>query len=186
MYAQHPQEYHDMKLLKIAIVGPESTGKSTIAQQLAQHFNTVCVPEYAREYCKNLGNTYTLQDELNMFYGQKALENTLLPLARPPFIFCDTTILTVKIWCDHLFGDTPQEVKDAIQENAYDFYLLMDINLPWEDDPLRDFPEQRAHFMKIWKTELQSLNAPFQVISGLGENRFQAALTALATAFGNF
>ncbi|MEN5235420.1 ATP-binding protein [Sphingobacterium faecium] len=166
-------------LIKIAVVGPESTGKSTIAQAVAQHFNTVCVPEYAREYCKNLHNEYTLQDEVNMYYGQIALENTLIPLAKNNLLICDTTIMTIKIWCDYLFGDTPQDVKDEINSRHYDLYLLMDIDLPWEEDPLRDFPEHREHFMGVWESELKSLDANYIIISGLGDERLNNALQAI-------
>lgn len=166
-------------LIKIAVVGPESTGKSTIAQAVAQHFDTVCVPEYAREYCKNLHNEYTLQDEVNMYYGQIALENTLIPLAKNNLLICDTTIMTIKIWCDYLFGDTPQDVKDEINNRHYDLYLLMDIDLPWEEDPLRDFPEHREHFMGVWESELKSLKANCIIISGLGDERLKNALEAI-------
>jgi NadR type nicotinamide-nucleotide adenylyltransferase len=164
---------------KIAVVGPESTGKSTMAQHLAQILGTVYVPEYARYYCKNLNRQYTLQDEVNMFYGQVALEDSLIPLAKNNVLVCDTTILTVKIWCDHLFADTPKEVTDEIKSREYDFYLLMDIDLPWEDDPLRDFPEQREHFMRIWKKELEALNAPYKIISGTGDERLKNGLDAV-------
>ncbi|WP_093365791.1 AAA family ATPase [Sphingobacterium wenxiniae] len=166
-------------LKKIAVVGPESTGKSTMAKYLAQTLHTVCVPEYARYYCANLNKQYTLQDEVNMFYGQLALEHALTPLAQNGILVCDTTILTVKIWCDHLFGDTPQEVKQEIMTRKYDHYLLMDIDLPWQDDPLRDFPEQREHFMQVWEKELNALNANYTVISGQGEERFSNALGAI-------
>lgn len=169
----------NQNLIKIAVVGPESTGKSTIAKAVAQHFNTVCVPEYAREYCKNLHNEYTLQDEVNMYYGQIALENTLIPLAKNNLLICDTTIMTIKIWCDYLFGDTPQDVKDEINKRHYDLYLLMDIDLPWEEDPLRDFPEHREHFMEVWKAELKALNADYTIVSGLGDERLKNALEAI-------
>lgn len=181
LYAQMSTSNPD--LIKIAVVGPESTGKSTIAQAIARHFNTVCVPEFARAYCKNLHNEYTLQDEVNMYYGQIALEDTLIPLANDVLI-CDTTILTVKIWCDHLFGDTPKEVKNEIQQRPYDLYLLMDIDLPWEEDPLRDFPEQREHFMEVWKQELDRLQAPYTIISGLGNARFENAVKAAKACMG--
>jgi len=164
---------------KIAIVGPESTGKSTMAQHLAQTLNTICVPEYARYYCKNLNRQYTLQDEVNIFYGQVALEETLIPLAQNNVLVCDTTILTVKIWCDHLFGDTPKEVTDEIKSRKYDFYLLMDIDLPWEDDPLRDFPSQRKHFMHVWKKELEALDASYRIISGIGDERLKNGIDAV-------
>ncbi|WP_437922235.1 AAA family ATPase [Sphingobacterium sp. LRF_L2] len=163
---------------KIAVVGPESTGKSTIAQYLANSLGTVCVPEYARYYCKNLNNQYTLQDEVNMFYGQLALEEALVPLAQN-ILVCDTTIMTVKIWCDHLFGNTPAIVTEEIKNRAYDFYLLMDIDLPWQDDPLRDFPKEREHFMEVWKNELDGLGTPYIIISGTGNVRSENALAAV-------
>lgn len=169
-------------LTKIAIVGPESTGKSTIAKYLATALDTVCVPEYSRYYCEDLNNQYTKQDEVNMFYGQCALEDALLPLATNNCIVCDTTIMTVKVWCDHLFGETPAHVVSAIRERSYDLYLLMDIDLPWQDDPLRDFPDQREHFLAVWKQELTALSACFHVISGVGEERYRNAL-AIAKHF---
>lgn len=166
-------------VIKIAVVGPESTGKSTIAERLARHYRTVCVPEYAREYCRHLDRQYTLQDELNMFYGQLALERSLVPLAQHGLVFCDTMFLTIKVWCDHLFGYTPNEVHEALQKQDYDFFLLMDIDLPWIDDPLRDFPDLREHFMQVWHRELQAIGADYRVVSGLGEQRFARALQAV-------
>jgi len=158
----------------VAVVGPESTGKSFTAKYLADRFRTVYVPEYARYYCQNLHSPYTLQDEANMFYGQLALEEALLPLANG-LLICDTTILTVKIWCDHLFGDTPAEVKAEIARRPYDLYLLMDIDLPWQDDPLRDFPNEREHFMAVWKKELQALGANYEIVSGTETERLDRA-----------
>lgn len=169
----------NINTLKIAVVGPESTGKSTMARFLADKFNTVCVPEYSRYYCERLGNQYTLQDEVNMFYGQIALEDALIPLAKGNLLFCDTTILTVKIWSDHLFNHTPQEVLDAIELRRYDLYLLMDIDLPWQDDPLRDFPEHREHFLDIWKKELDNIQAKYLIISGIGMSRNENAYRAI-------
>ncbi|SKB49219.1 nicotinamide-nucleotide adenylyltransferase, NadR type [Parapedobacter luteus] len=167
------------RLVKIAVVGPESTGKSTIAEQLARAYGTICVPEYAREYCKYLNREYTLQDELNMFYGQLALERSLVPLAKKKRLICDTMILTIKVWCDHLFGYTPAVVLETLRSTHYDFYLLMDIDLPWVDDPLRDFPHLREHFMEVWHQELQAIQANYAVISGQGEDRFANARKAV-------
>lgn len=167
------------QLIKIAVVGPESTGKSTVAERLARDYGTVCVPEYAREYCRHLNREYTLQDEMNMFYGQLALERSLVPLAQNDLLICDTMFLTIKVWCDHLFGYTPQEVHEALKAKRYDFYLLMDIDLPWEDDPMRDFPQLREHFMQIWHNELKGVSADYLVISGQGEERYANALEAV-------
>lgn len=167
-----------MSIKKIAIVGPESTGKSTISAALAEHYQTIWVPEYAREYCEKLTEPCTWQDEINMFRGQLELEKKLLPEANK-ILICDTTFITVKIWSDQMFGKAPQEVLDELPRHPYDFYLLMDIDLPWEDDPLRDFPNLREHFMAVWHRELQELNANYKLISGQGTERFQKAVHAI-------
>lgn len=164
---------------KIAIVGPESTGKSTMSQLLAKHYKVSWVPEYARYYCENLNAPYTLQDEVNMYYGQVALEDAILTTTESDFIICDTTFVTVKIWSDAMLGETPQLVLDALPKRPYDLYLLMDIDLPWQDDPLRDFPNQREYFMEVWHKELCALRANYDVISGLGDVRFQNAVEAI-------
>lgn len=178
---QRLEKNMDNKPIKIAVVGPESTGKSIISEQLARFYGTVCVPEYSREYCRDLNRAYTLQDELNIYYGQLALERSLEPLAVNRLMFCDTTFLTVKVWCDYLFGDTPKEVTDMLKRHAYDYYLLMHIDLPWEDDPLRDFPEpeQRRYFLEVWKRELDTIQASYTLISGAGAARFSNARKAV-------
>lgn len=163
---------------KIAIVGPESTGKSTISAQLAEHYNTVWVPEYARDYCGALTAPCTWQDEINMFHGQLDLEKEMLPQANG-ILICDTTFITVKIWSDEMFGRAPQEVLDELPRHPYDLYLLMDIDLPWQDDPLRDFPHLREHFMEVWHRELRALNAEYYLISGTDKERLSNAINRI-------
>lgn len=175
----------DRSIKKIAIVGPESTGKSTISAQLADHYQTVWVPEFARGYCEQLTEACSWQDEINMFYGQLQLEQELLPLANK-LLICDTTFITVKIWSDHVFGKTPSEVLDTLPNHNYDLYLLMDIDMPWQEDPLRDFPDLREHFMNIWHQELKTLNANYTLISGMGEERLQNARQAINTFLNNY
>ena len=166
------------EIIKIAIVGPESTGKSTMSAFLAEHYHTVWVPEYARDYCEKLTETPTWQDEINMFYGQLALEQELLPQANH-ILICDTTFITVKIWSDYTFGRSPQEVLDELRKHPYDLYLLLNIDLPWQEDPLRDFPHMRGHFMEIWYKELNALNANYILIEGTGEQRYANAVAAV-------
>ncbi|WP_285010256.1 ATP-binding protein [Pedobacter faecalis] len=167
-----------IKPLKIAIVGPESTGKSTITAQLARHYNSLWVPEYARYYCAALTAPCTEQDEINMFYGQLALEEAISSVNTGKLLFCDTTFLTVKIWCDEVFGRTPSVVLSELPRHPYDLYLLMDIDLPWTYDPLRDFPDKREYFMNIWHSELQALSGNYIVVKGI-ENRLQNAVDAV-------
>ena len=166
------------EIIKIAVVGPESTGKSTMSAFLAEYYHTVWVPEYAREYCEKLTEPPTWQDEINMFYGQLALEQEYLPKANK-ILICDTTFITVKIWSDQIFGRSPQEVLDELPKHPYDFYLLLNIDLPWEDDPLRDFPNMREHFMSVWHKELQDLNGNYVTISGTGQDRYERAVKAI-------
>ena len=165
-------------VIKIAIVGAESTGKSTMSAYLAKHYHTIWVPEYAREYCEKLTEPPTWQDEINMFHGQLALERELLPKANK-LLICDTTFITIKIWSEQLFGRSPVEVDEELKHHHYDFYILLDIDMPWEDDPLRDFPDMREHFMEVWHKELKALNANYKLISGLGDIRYQNAIAAI-------
>ena len=171
-------ENSKFEILKIAVVGPESTGKSTMSGYLAGHYHTVWVPEFARGYCEKLTAPPTWQDEINMFEGQVALEKEYLPKANK-LLICDTTFITVKIWSDQIFGKSPQQVLDALPQYHYDLYLLLDIDLPWQDDPLRDFPDLREHFMEVWHKELKDLNANYIVISGTGPERYERAVQAI-------
>lgn len=169
-------------MYKIAIIGPESTGKSEMAKQLAAHFNCLWVPEYAREYCENLNRECTLEDELNMFYGQLERENGKEKEAHEKqhtYLFCDTTIVTVKVWCEHVFGFCPDVVEQEYQNRVYDFYLLMKDDLPWQDDPLRNFPKERAYFMNWYVRLMEKKGANYVIVEGLGEDRFTNALLAL-------
>lgn len=168
----------DKGILKIAIVGGESTGKSTMSAYLAEHYHTVWVPEYAREYCEKLTEPPTWQDEINMFEGQLALENSLIGQANR-ILICDTTFITVKIWSDHMFGKAPQQVVDELSRHHYDLYLLLNIDLPWQDDPLRDFPDKREHFMQVWHEELKAIDANYVLISGIGPERYRHAIQAI-------
>jgi NadR type nicotinamide-nucleotide adenylyltransferase len=166
------------KIIKIAIVGPESTGKSAMSAYLAQYYQTVWVPEFARGYCEALTGDCTWQDEINMFYGQLALEKDYL-LKANRLLICDTTFITIKIWSDEMFGQAPPEVLELLPQHTYDLYLLLNIDLPWQDDPLRNFPTKREHFMQVWHHELQALNANYTVISGIGQPRYDAAVKAI-------
>ncbi len=172
-------------ILKVAIVGPESTGKSTMSAYLAKHYNTVWVPEFARDYCAALTEPCTWQDEINMFNGQLALEAEYLPKANG-LLICDTTFITVKIWSDYTFGRSPQEVLDELPKHPYDLYLLLNIDLPWEEDPLRDFPHMREHFMEVWYKELHALDARYVLISGSGEERYENAVKAVDSFISDF
>ncbi len=173
-------------ILKIAVIGPESTGKSMLSEQLAGHYHTLWVPEFARSYCTALDRECTLEDEINMFHGQLASEERALAQlaarrdARPRVpLICDTTIVTVKVWCEYVFGFCPPEVEKEYRERSYDLYLLMDIDLPWQEDPLRNFPDKQSFFLEWYTRLMQEKNAVYAVVSGQGEARLRSAITAI-------
>ncbi|MBC7655008.1 MAG: ATP-binding protein [Oligoflexus sp.] len=166
------------KIIKIAVVGPESTGKSTIAAALAKHYQTVWVPEYARYYCEGLTTSCTMQDEINMFYGQLALEKSMETVAQNNLLICDTTFLTVKIWSDYQLGETPKLVLDALKVCTYDFYILLKNDIPWQEDPLRDFKNMGDYFMNVWRKELTALNAHYVEVGGT-ENRIENVISVV-------
>ncbi|PTX19660.1 NadR type nicotinamide-nucleotide adenylyltransferase [Pontibacter mucosus] len=161
-------------MIKIAITGPESTGKSTLAEQLAARYNTVWVPEYARTYVGNLGRPYTLEDIENIARGQLALEREQQEQANT-ILFADTDMLVLKIWSEHAFGHCPAWIEEELQQQKYNLSLLMGVDLPWEPDPQREHPHLRQFFYEWYKRELEALQTPFVEISGQHQERLQQA-----------
>ena len=161
-------------MLKVAITGPESTGKSTLAEQLAQHYETVWVPEYARNYIGNLGRPYTLQDIEAIARGQHELEQQAMKHGKS-IIFADTDMLVLKIWSEHAFGQCPAWISEKLLQQDYNLCLLMGVDLPWEPDPQREHPHKRRFFYDWYKRELEALQVPFAEITGQQQERFNQA-----------
>lgn len=167
-----------MNILKIAVIGPESTGKSTLAEALAKHFRTEWVPEYAREYLEKLDRPYEEADLLKIAQGQKVLEEKLLANAKG-FLFCDTTLVVVKVWSEHKYGRCHPWIAEQVARMRYDYFLLTDIDLPWEPDPLREHPQMRDYFFSIYREYLIDNGLPYSLISGEHEQRMEKALGAV-------
>ncbi|QCR23380.1 AAA family ATPase [Pontibacter sp. SGAir0037] len=161
-------------MLKIAVTGPESTGKSTISEKLARRYHTTWVPEFARTYIENLNRPYTLADIEAIAQGQLALEQQQIQQAQKVF-FSDTDMLVLKIWSEHAFGYCPAFIAEKLAQQEYDLYLLMGVDLPWEPDPQREHPHLRQFFYDWYKRELQALKVNFVEIYGTYEQRFQLA-----------
>jgi NadR type nicotinamide-nucleotide adenylyltransferase len=162
-------------VIKIAVVGPESTGKSKLSEELAKHFNTIWVPEYSREYLKEIGLNYTLNDIININNGQLHLENELINKANA-LLFCDTTPLVNKIWCEYKYQMCPPEIEESFTNTFYNYHFLCDIDLPWEEDPLREHPNQRKELFDYYEQTLTKHQRPFSVIRGIGYKRIESAL----------
>ncbi|MEJ8758052.1 ATP-binding protein [Pontibacter sp. H259] len=161
-------------MLKIAITGPESTGKSTLSEQLANHYQTVWVPEYARSYIGNLNREYTLKDIEAIARGQIQLEKQLQAEAGV-ILIADTDLLVLKIWSEHAFGRCPDFILENLAQQDYNLYLLMGVDLPWEPDPQREHPHLRQFFYDWYKRELHQMGAAFAEIAGQQEQRFANA-----------
>ncbi|HUQ65186.1 MAG TPA: ATP-binding protein, partial [Flavitalea sp.] len=126
---------------KIVIIGPESTGKSTLCAQLAEHYKTCWCPEFAREYLKEKNGAYDYADLLNIAHGQLKLEDDMLASAQNGYYFLDTDLYVMKVWCEVAFENCYTWILKQIALRKYDFYFLCDVDLPWVKDELREYPD---------------------------------------------
>jgi NadR type nicotinamide-nucleotide adenylyltransferase len=177
-------------LKKIVIIGPESTGKSTLCEQLAEHYGTLWCPEYARTYLLKHGNKYNYDNLLTIAKGQVALEDEYISkmnepgsgLRTPDFqlLFIDTDMYVMKVWCEFVFGKCHRYILDQIAERKYDLYLLCNTDLPWVKDELREYPDlkTRERLYHIYKDIMINQEVPWAEISGNNEDRL---LKAIAT-----
>ena len=183
-----------MQLKKIVIIGPESTGKSTVCSQLAKHFKTLWCPEYAREYLSAHGMEYSFNDLLTIAKGQLYKEDEFvktvshqrqtvegIPLTAD-YLFIDTDMYVMKVWCEYVFGKCHQFILESIVERKYDLYLLCNIDLPWAYDPLREYPDEqpRRELYQIYKDILINQHTPWVIISGSYTERLNTAIKAVA------
>ena len=165
-------------LKRIIITGPESSGKTTLAQKLALEFDTLFVPEYARIYLASKGTEYELTDIVNIGIGQLALAESLAStMTEKPFVFIDTWILELRIWAKYRFGVVPDVLEEMYHEHPPDFYVLCSPDLAWQPDPLRENPQDRDVLFEIYQNTIIESNVPHFVISGTGERRDRRAFT---------
>ena len=170
-------------LSKIVLFGPESTGKTTMSEILAKHYNTVWVAEYAREYLQDKWNnerkTCEDSDLIPIAKGQIALENALAKKADKVLI-CDTDLLETKVYSEAYYGGYAHPTLDKFAlENQYDLYLLTNIDTPWEADDLRDRPDQREEMYKAFENALIKYNRPFIELNGSIKERTEIAIIAI-------
>ncbi|MBN8673693.1 MAG: ATP-binding protein [Chitinophagales bacterium] len=179
-------------LKKIVILGPESTGKSTLCEQLAQHYETTWCPEFAREYLLTNGIHYEYDDLLTIAKGQlaledeyiQALERNSLPMLEDGGhlpLFIDTDMYVMKVWSEFVFNKCHRYILDQIGEREYDLYLLCNIDLPWVDDELREYPDPhtRKKLYQIYKDIMLNQPVPWVEISGDLEQRLAKAIRAV-------
>jgi NadR type nicotinamide-nucleotide adenylyltransferase len=170
---------------KIVIIGPESTGKSTLCSQLAQRYQTLWCPEYAREYLETNGMDYTYDDLLAIAQGQIKLEEKILSTIGSLYstVFIDTDMYVMKVWCEFAFGKCHSWILNQIATRKYDLYLLCNVDLPWIKDELREYPdkETRNKLYHFYKDLMVNQTVPWVDIKGSYEERLQTAINAVDT-----
>jgi NadR type nicotinamide-nucleotide adenylyltransferase len=189
-------------LKKIVIIGPESTGKSSLCEALARHYGTEWVPEYAREYLTRHGMDYRLEDLRIIAEGQLALEDRYAAevegggvlgdvkgvvrverelAAGRKLLFVDTDMYVMKVWSEFVFGRCDAWILEQIVRRQYDGYLLCRTDLPWADDPLREYPDgsAREQLFQIYKDCLINQSVPWEEVGGQGEDRIAAGIAAV-------
>jgi NadR type nicotinamide-nucleotide adenylyltransferase len=163
------------KIIKVAIVGPESTGKTVLAESLARHFNTKWVPEYARDYLDTINRPYTRDDLETIALEQINLEERFAKMVKDVLI-CDTTLLVIKIWSEFKYGTCPGWINDEVISRYYDLHFLTYIDIPWEQDPQREHPHKRQFLYDLYLRELENLGGAFIEIKGSHEARLKRSI----------
>lgn len=166
--------------IKVVLFGPESTGKTTLSRQLARHYNSVWVPEYARDYLQEKWNnerkTCETKDLIPIAIGQMKIENKLAQKTNSVLI-CDTDLLETKVYSEAYYSGTCDPILDKYAvENKYDLYLLTYIDVPWEEDELRDKPHEREKMFKAFESALIKYNKPYVLLKGSKKQRLDVAV----------
>ncbi len=172
-------------LKKIVILGPESTGKSTLCESLSMHYETIWCEEYAREYLSKNGTAYTYENLLTIAEGQIANEERATEKAsqaNKSHLIIDTDMYVMKVWCEYVFNNCHPFILEQISKRSYDAYLLCDIDLPWTADEMREYPDEqpRKELFAIYKELLQNQSTPWGIVSGKGESRTQNAIDLIS------
>jgi NadR type nicotinamide-nucleotide adenylyltransferase len=167
---------------RIAITGPESTGKSKLTEALARHYNTQWVPEFAREYLNKLKREYSFDDLRKIAEGQFKQEEEKAKQV-DECLFIDTEFLVMKIWSFHKYGKCDPWIIDKFENHRYDLFLLCDIDLPWQPDPQREHPDKRQYLFDWYLKELTEANVRFELVTGKGSQRVDHAIQIINRTF---
>jgi NadR type nicotinamide-nucleotide adenylyltransferase len=172
---------------KIVVIGPESTGKSSLCAALAAHYGTGWVPEYARDYLQEHGMNYGYPDLMTIARGQLALEDRLTTewqsRTDKAKIFVDTDMYVMKVWSEYVFGRCDAWILDQIASRKYNAYLLCRTDLPWVKDDLREYPdlESRERLFHIYRDCMVNQSTPWAEVGGMGDDRIAAGIAAVET-----
>jgi NadR type nicotinamide-nucleotide adenylyltransferase len=163
-------------MIKVVITGPESSGKTTLAKALAEHYLAPWVPEYARDYLNHLNQPYQEEDLLEIARGQVERENEAAA-EKLDLLICDTSLVVIKIWSKYRYGRCHPWILEQIEQRPVDLYLLCSPDIPWEPDPQRENPDDRDELFKLYKRALK--DKPSVVIRGNESERLKQAISEI-------
>lgn len=166
------------RLTRVCLIGAECTGKTTLAQRLADHYQTVWVPEFAREFALGVARPLTLADVDPIARGQMAAED-LMSIDASKVLILDTDLVSTTVYSNYYYSAVPQWVTHEAQRRLADLYLLMDVDVPFELDPARDAEEHRIEHAHAFRRALEDFGANHVVISGEWDQRFRRAVEAM-------
>jgi nicotinamide riboside kinase len=161
---------------RIAITGPESSGKTTLGKALSAHLNGIFVEEYARIHLSEKGLNYTAEDVLQIAKEQFRLNHES---ATAKLVICDTEMLVTSIWYQEKYAVSHPELEELVNRQDVQLFVLCAPDIPWEHDPLRENPTDRERLFKLYEQELISRKLPFIIAQGDLANRVDAILRAL-------
>ena len=164
---------------RVCVIGAECTGKTTLARRLAEHFGTVWVPEFAREYALDVARPLTFEDVDRIARGQITGEDQLT-LDASSILILDTDLISTTVYSHYYYKAVPQWVAIEAKRRLADLYLFADVDVPFIADPARDAEEHRANHALAFRRALEEFGAKVIVISGDWEERFQRAVDAIA------
>lgn len=153
-------------MYKVGVIGPESSGKSTLARYLSKRYNGILVPEYARDYVERKGTTEVTWEELCEIAKHQIEEMEQLERVGEGFVFFDTELIVTKVWFDYAFGRVPEWFAEAVRRFPMDVYLLCQPDIPWIPDPARTNGTDaiRRELFDRYEAEIQALNIPYYII----------------------
>lgn len=165
-------------MIKVAITGPECSGKTTLAIALGAHFNVSWIPEFARNYLSKLERSYQ-QDDLDVIAQQQQNVINLMSKTSNNLMIVDTEMFVMKIWSEEKFGSVSTSINSILKEQNYDLYLLCKPDIPYEFDPLRENPEDRDRLYELYKKELEKSDLHFVEIKGFEKQRVDFAIAEI-------
>ena len=168
----------------VVLTGPESTGKSTLARDLAAKMGGEWMPEYARTYVAALQRPYDYEDLLHIYDHQRRILDDL-SARKVPFLFLDTDLVIMKVWFREVYGKVPEEMDELIRNRKIDLYLLCRPDIPWVRDPVRENPgRRREELFGIYEQELLTAGLPYEIVAGEGKERLENAVRSVKEHYG--